>query len=127
MCSPSRRISPDHAGTRPIIAFSVVDLPAPLRPTRAITSPARAAKVISCSTRARPYPAESAFTSSIAKVHLAQARIGADLVRRSLGDQRAKMQRDDPIREAENHVHVVFGEKHGDILAASEAGRELHQ
>ena len=38
---PSRRTSPAEARTRPMIAFSVVDLPAPLRPIRHSTSPAR--------------------------------------------------------------------------------------
>ena len=38
----SKLTCPCDGATRPMIAFSVVDLPAPLRPSSATTSPARA-------------------------------------------------------------------------------------
>src|SRR6185436_14348824 len=127
MRSPSKRTSPDDLATRPIMALSVVDFPAPLRPNSATTCPAPAWKLTSYSTRARPYPADSPRTSSVAKVDLAQAGIGADQVRRALGDHLAEMQRDDALREAEDDVHVVLGEQHGNILAARKLRGECHQ
>ena len=51
---PSKRMAPPVTSTRPTMALSVVDLPAPLRPSSETTSPARAESVTPWSTRERP-------------------------------------------------------------------------
>jgi hypothetical protein len=45
MSVPRNAIRPRFFAIRPMIAFIVVDLPAPLRPTRATHSPARTARL----------------------------------------------------------------------------------
>ena len=46
--SPSQRISPSSIGWMPAIALIRVDLPAPLSPTSAMTSPCEHVEVDSC-------------------------------------------------------------------------------
>ena len=48
--SSRKRTLPPMIRTRPMIAFSVVDLPAPLRPSSETTSPSRALSRTPCST-----------------------------------------------------------------------------
>src|SRR5687767_1430509 len=127
MLSPLNITSPDRGGTRPMIAFSVVDFPAPLRPRSATTSPSRTSRSTSNSTWARPYPAFRPRTSSVAKVDLAYARIGADLLGGPGGDDLAEVHDDHAACEAEHHFHIVLGEQHGDMVAARERRRERHQ
>ena len=54
MRAPAKLTSPRAGGTRPMIAFIVVDLPAPLRPSSATTSPALASSDTPCRMCARP-------------------------------------------------------------------------
>ena len=60
------RSSPRAAGTIPMIDFSVVVLPAPLRPSSVTTSPAVTSNVTPCSTCDSPYQAFSSRTASSA-------------------------------------------------------------
>src|SRR6185312_11119135 len=98
MRAPAKLTSPRAGGTRPMIAFMAVDLPAPLRPSSATTSPA--------------------FASSDTPW-----RIGAHFGRQAAGDQAAAIEHDQPIGLAEHDVHVVLGEQHGDLLGARQARR----
>src|ERR1051325_3085136 len=127
MRSPPKRTSPERASTRPISALSVVDLPAPLRPRRATTSPGATARSIPKRPGERPYPALRPRASSIAKVHLAHLRVGAHFSGRARGNDLALVQHDDARGVAEHHAHVVLGKKDRDALAVGHLGRELHQ
>src|SRR3954469_11320525 len=112
MRRPAKRTSPESGRTSPMIAFSVVVLPAPLRPRSTATSPARSSRSTSKRIRARPYPALSRLSSSVAKVDLPHAGIGANLGGRAARDQLARVQHDDAAGEAEDDLHVVLGEQH---------------
>ena len=46
-----------------------------------------------------------------AEIHLLHVGILADLVRPAVGNHTARGQHDDPVREGEYHVHIVFGEQ----------------
>src|SRR4026208_1243583 len=98
---PSKTISAPRGSTGPMIALRVVDLPAPLRPRRATTSPLSTARARLNRIWARPSPALKARTSSIAKVHLAHLRVGAHLVGRAGGDDLALVEHDDADGMAE--------------------------
>src|SRR3954463_4444468 len=113
--------------TSPMIALSVVDFPAPLRPVSITTSPAESSRVTSKSTCARPYPACSSLTSSNAKVNLLHAGVVADFVRAAAGNDFPGVKHDHSIGVAEDHVHVVLGEENGNAFALGEAGGERHQ
>src|SRR3954471_4034248 len=135
MSAPRNTTRPRRRGIRPMIAFIVVDLPAPLRPTRATHSPAATASETPYSTWAWPYQASSDCTSSIAllrhrgrrerrssaEVDLAHACVVAHRRRRAFGDQLAARQHDDAIGVREDDVHAVLGEEDADRLLVGEA------
>ncbi len=62
--APSNAIEPSRRGTMPMIDFSVVVLPAPLRPSSVTTSPAATSKSTPCRTCDSPYQALSSRTAS---------------------------------------------------------------
>src|SRR4051812_31494314 len=121
MSVPRKATRPRRRGIRPMIAFIVVDLPAPLRPTRATHSPAPTPSETPYSTCAWPYQASSDCTSSIAllrhrgrrerraaaEVHLPNTRVVAHGRRRPFGDQLPARQHDDPVGVREHDVHAV--------------------
>ncbi len=107
---------PDHSdlsGTRPhgIAMEGRRTVAAPLRRPRGSGRPDRRSRRGSCT------PGRSGFLAQIDGLH---ARIGADRVRRALRDDAAAVQHDHAVRETEHHVHVVFGEQHGDAVAFGE-------
>src|SRR6478735_5561921 len=124
---PSNFTSPARVASRLMIAFSVVDLPAPLRPSSATTSPARTSRSTPNSTRARPYPASRPRTSSIAKVDLPDARVSAHLFGRTGGDELTLVQHHDPIGVAENDFDVVLGEESLELLGRHACRRLVHE
>src|SRR6516164_667549 len=140
MSRPRKTTVPRRRAIKPMIAFIVVDLPAPLRPTSATHSPAPTASETRNSTCAWPYHASSAWTSSIARllrtdrerraaaeVDLLHARIVAHRSRRTVGDQLAARQHEDAVGVREDDVHAVLGEEDADRLLAREPARERHQ
>src|SRR5216117_3428717 len=95
MCTglPSKSTSPSSNGWMPAIDLISVDLPAPLSPTRAITSPSRTAKSTSFSACTEPNALETPRSSSVGASftgavipHNPAERVGptADPLRRSL-------------------------------------------
>src|SRR5580658_10717566 len=64
--APRNRMLPSRRGTRPMIDFIVVVLPAPLRPSNVTTSPSRTAKSTPCRMWLSPYQAFSPLIFSIA-------------------------------------------------------------
>src|SRR5690242_9360438 len=61
---PSYWIKPSRRGTIPMIDFSVVVLPAPLRPSSVTTSPGSTSNATPCNTCDSPYHAFSPLTAS---------------------------------------------------------------
>src|SRR2546428_12475907 len=92
---------------------SVVVLPAPLRPTRQTTSRARTSR----ETRLRMWlswmkTSRSWTVSMLVPAppddHVDHAGVGLDGCGRGVGQHLALVQRDDPVRIAEDDVHVVL-------------------
>jgi hypothetical protein len=121
-----------------MIAFMVVDLPAPLRPISATTSPRRPRSQVKQDLRgavpgAEPVDREHGVIASSARCSrsLAGAEIDflhlrdvADRCGVAVGDQPAARQHDDAIGEGEHHIHRMLGEQHRDAALDDEA---LHQ
>ena len=63
--APSKHTEPLRRSTMPMIDFSVVVLPTPLRPSSVTTSPGRTSKVTPCRMCDSPYQACRSFTASI--------------------------------------------------------------
>src|SRR5580765_1781679 len=64
VCRLSNRIEPTRLGTTPMIALSVVVLPAPLRPSKVTTSPCATSKLTPCRICDSPYQACRSRTAS---------------------------------------------------------------
>src|SRR3989442_7105606 len=95
---------------------SSVLLPTPLRPRMATLPFCGTASETPSSTMASPYPARMSRSSSIfPEIHLAHARIEADLVGRAFDQDPPADHHDDAAGEAEHHVHVVLDEEHGEL------------
>src|SRR5690606_23615324 len=124
---PWNRTEPVRFGKTPMIAFSVVVLPAPLRPRSVTTSPNRTSKLMPCRTWLSPYQASSPLTDSsgvaasacgfVAKAASAMARsdIGFDhafVLRHggivALSQHLAARQHGDRIRKARHHRQIVL-------------------
>src|ERR1700677_2317428 len=124
MGSPPRMMSP-CVRTIPQIARSVVVLPAPLAPNRAVTPPSSTEKLMPWRTFVSPYAACRLLASSNAGMNvflLRVAEIGADhfrfgthLVRRSIGDLHAKLQRHDFVGDPHHQVHVMLDQQDAEI------------
>src|SRR5574339_928572 len=95
----------------------VVDLPAPLRPTRHTTSPSPT----SSETRRRMWLdwMKTSIVSTLSTVacrsscaspdhHVDHPRVGPDGVGGGVGEHPALVERDDPVGVAEHDVHVVL-------------------
>src|ERR1700761_4034818 len=63
--APRNFTCPSRRGTRPMIDFIVVVLPAPLRPSSVTTSPSRTSKSTPCRIWLSPYQAFKPLISSI--------------------------------------------------------------
>src|SRR6516225_4490332 len=64
---PRKATEPRRCGTIPMIALSVVVLPAPLRPSRVTTSPSPSSKLIPCKICDSPYQAFSSLTRNTSR------------------------------------------------------------
>ena len=121
-----------------MIAFSVVDLPAPLRPISATTSPRRTCEVDVEEDLRRAVPGARGALRPRAAARRCRAHAGHAAPpalasrrscrcrsrppapsgwsrispRRALGDQPAARQHDDAVGVGEHHVHAVLGEQH---------------
>src|SRR5262245_41749557 len=115
---------PRRGGRRPTVTFIVVDLPAPLRPSKPRSRPSRSESETPCSTWLSPYSASmSASTrASGAKVDLPGTGMGHDVGPRALNDDLTEMEDRDSLGEVEGHVHVVLD--HDDRDVARDARHE---
>src|SRR5438045_5544026 len=101
---PANLIEPWRRPTMPMIDFSVVVWPAPLRPRSVITSPSRTSKSMPCRMCDSPYHALSPRTSS--RLGMAGSEIGLDHARVlgyrvvvALGQDLATLQHGDAVRK----------------------------
>src|SRR3954471_21670317 len=99
--------------------FSVVVLPAPLRPSSVTTSPSRTSKSMPCRMWDSPYQAfrflTDRSTSGMArsKVCLYYLRVGRDALIVALGEDLAALQHRDAVRQRGDHRKVVLDHQHG--------------
>src|SRR6185503_10738620 len=110
---PSKRIEPVRFATMPMIDFSVVVLPAPLRPSSVTTSPSAISKSTPCRMCDSPYQALRPFTSSRLaiprpQVGLDHARILGDGGVIALGEDLATLEHRDAIGERRDDGEVVL-------------------
>src|SRR6266850_469531 len=120
---PSSATEPELARSAPAIAISVVDLPAPLRPSRATASRGATRRVTSRTTTPAPYPAVRCATASLsrvgasdrAKVDLLHKGIGADLGRSPVGDLDAVIEHRDAFGQRKHSVEIVLDDHHCDF------------
>ena len=128
---------PRAAGTRPMIACSVVDLPAPFGPIRPTISPSleleRRARARRGRRRTAPRRRRARSISALDHRRLAEVRGGdvevrADLGGRALGERPALVEHLDPVADLHHERHVVVDQQHaGLVLVAHRAhdGGEL--
>src|SRR5688572_19448005 len=105
--------------TMPMMDFSVVVLPAPLRPSSVTTSPVRTSKSTPCSTWHSPYQALSPLTARsdsgmrLAQISLDHQRVGGHRPVIALGQDLAPLQHRDGVREVGHHREVVLDHEDG--------------
>src|SRR5262245_65693925 len=125
---PRYVIAPACGVTVPVIAASVVDLPAPFGPTMATISRSWTSNEISRSAATRPYRTASPSTVSIGasgrpEVRLDHARVRPHLAREPLGDRAAVVEHVDPMAEPEDERHGLLDQEHHELEHARD-GRE---
>src|ERR1051325_2032541 len=112
---PSNCTDPARWPTIPMIDFSVVVLPAPLRPSSVTTSPARTSNVTPCRMCDSPYQACSPFTVRIGAsgmphphVGLAHFRIVGDRLVVAFSQHAAAREHGDPVGEVRDHTQIML-------------------
>src|SRR5881628_2414629 len=117
---PSKTMRPALGRSRPEIARSVEDLPAPLAPIKQTSSPAATARSIPRSAVTAPYAAATPSIFSTTRSEVGADDVGVRLHRSrcSLGDHRAVVEDDHGVAESHHDAHVVLDEKHRDAAAA---------
>src|SRR3989442_10925211 len=114
---PRSLIDPSRRATIPMIDFSVVVLPAPLRPSSVTTSPSRTSKSMPCRMCDSPYQALSPLTSSTLgmscpQIRLNHARILGHGGVVAFGEDLAALEHGDAIRQRGDHREVVLHHQH---------------
>src|SRR5438067_13170919 len=129
---PANLIEPSRRPTMPMMDFSVVVLPAPLRPRSVTTSPSRTSKSMPCKMCDSPYQALRPRTSS--RLGMPRSQVGFDHARVprhggviALGQYLAALQDGDALTERRYHREVVLDHEHRAIgrHALDEAGDAL--
>ena len=127
---PNSVMLPSRGGVRPMIERMVVVLPAPLRPSSATSSPSR--------TCMRDAVQDVAFAVIGVDVFRDEHRVMRRLRDRptaradwrrfpgvALRQHGAVIQHGDPVGDAEDDVHVMLDEQHGDFLVLVERADQL--
>src|SRR5579871_1838762 len=119
---PSKRTEPVRCVTMPMIDFSVVVLPAPLRPRSVTTSPARTSRSTPCRMCDSPYHACKFSTarsgggarSSMADPHIGFAHVGVvgNGLIVALGEHPPAREHGDLVREVRDHAEIVLDHQH---------------
>src|SRR6266581_1952008 len=133
MSCPSRRMRPAMGRMKPLIVLSAVDLPLPFAPSRATTSPRRTARSTPRRTWMCPYPAtrlstaSSGGVASVAKVGFQHFAIPRHLRGRSVGDDLAVVEDDDPVRYRHDELDRVLDEDDGDPFLPHQPADDAEQ
>src|SRR6516162_5242647 len=112
---PRNEMLPSRRGTRPMIDFSVVVLPAPLRPSNVTTSPSRTSKSTPCRMWLSPYQALRRFTSSMRRSQIGGDNLGVGRDRGvvALGQDAPPRQHGDDVAQTLHHGQVVLHHQDG--------------
>src|SRR5256886_5771659 len=109
-----KTIDPSRRPTIPMIDFSVVVLPAPLRPRSVTTSPSRTSNSMPCRMCDSPYQAFKPFTAS-SRSAMAGAQVGLDHLRIfgnggvvAFGEDLAALQDRDPVGKRRHYREIVL-------------------
>src|SRR5512132_1327680 len=105
---PRKAMRPWAGGMWPMMALSVVLLPAPFRPRIDTTSPWLTRKDTPNRTLPCPYPAWTSSSSSMLldpEVDLLDLRVRLDLGRQALGEHAALVHHGDAVGDGEDQVH----------------------
>src|SRR3954468_12679330 len=105
----------------PMTHFSVVVLPAPLRPSSVTTSPSLTSKSTPCRIWDSPYQAFRFFTERRTsgmgnpKIGLDHLRIGGHALVVALGEDLAALQDGDAVRQRRDHREIVLDHQHSPV------------
>src|SRR5271163_5016641 len=112
---PPNTTDPVRLPTMPMIAFIVVVLPAPLRPSRVTTSPSRTSKSTPCKMWLSPYQAFRLLTSSIAGSQVGRDHLGVlrDRGIVALSQHLPAGQHGDDVAQPLHHRQVVLHHQDG--------------
>src|SRR3989454_2896668 len=133
MSCPSRRMRPALGRMKPLIVFRAGDLPLPFAPSRATISPRRTARSTPRRTWMGPYPAtrlstaRSGGAASVAKVGFQHFAIPRHLRGRSVGDDLAVVEHDDPVRHRHDELDRVLDEDDGDPFLPHQPADDAEQ
>src|SRR6185312_16538120 len=115
MSRPSKITRPLFGLTAPMMAMSVLDLPAPFAPSSAVISPGRTSSDTSCTACTPPYDtcrpsilsigSDTVFSPQIGFDH---GRVAHDLGRRPLGDHLPEIQHQHALGQAHHHLEHVL-------------------
>src|SRR5690242_18777613 len=115
--------------TNPMIALSVVDLPAPFRPSSVTISPGSTTKFIPCSAWESPYHARRSETSSRAaasasgmlapEIGRAHIPVGRDFGVVAFGDHAASRKHRDGVRQLGYYGEIVLHQQNSVLPADS--------
>src|SRR3954452_13172937 len=128
---PSKAIVPRAGRRTPVIVISVVDLPAPLWPTRPTSSPSSTSSDRPCTAATRPYwTYRSASLSNFLRALLAEVGgdhggVPPDLVRTADRDRAAEVEDLDALAHREDHVRVVLHEQDAAAVVVADADDRL--
>src|SRR5215470_3964036 len=107
---PSKRMRPALGRSRPEIARSVDDLPAPLAPIRQTSSPAATVSSIPRRARTAPYAAVTPSSFSMTESEVRADHVGVRLYghRRAFGDHRPVVEHDHGVAQSHHDSHIVL-------------------
>src|SRR6201990_349941 len=110
---PRKSMLPSRRGTSPMIDFSVVVLPAPLRPSSVTTSPSRTSKSTPCRIWLSPYQAFKPLISSIdgSQIGGHDLRVLRDTGVIALGQHTSAGQHGDLVAQAFDDREIVLHHK----------------
>ena len=138
MRRPRNSTPPPTGRLRPDSARISVDLPAPLAPSTATSSPFSTSKIDIADhiegavAGAQPLGGEQSVTRGrqrllavargvqlLAQIGLEHERVAGDLGRRSFGDLLAGVEHDDVIGDGHDELHVVLDQQHPDACGCN--------